>query len=285
MKWLIRLLLFIMVLPLLLVLLWYIGVPEEYITDKIEKAVSLKELSISSRPVDVVLKISGFRKKLFFGFYIKELELFRENTSSDKVLLSVYHLTGRLRLDRLLIGKLEIETNGFVTPSKKGEIELCILADKEGYKMEFEAEDVQLGRLPILRVIGLKGEGVADIEGVLSVGRDRKSDAIVLLQIKDMRLSDIIQQNLYIPLSLFRELKGVLQIHDRGVEVTSLSMKGKNIYSRLKGSIQRSVFRGRLEIMPEEDFPKIGLYPLKRYKISESYYVIPLNIDLSNRIN
>ncbi len=284
MKWLIRLLFFIMVLPLLLVLLWYVGVPEEYITDKIEKAASLKELSIGGRPVDVALKVSGFRKKLLFGFYIKELEFFRENTSSDKVLLSVYHLTGRLRLDRLLIGKLEIETNGFVTPSREGELELHLLADKEGYKMEFEAEDVQLGSLPLLNFIGLEGEGVADVEGVLSVGKDRQPDAIVLLQIKDMRLADIIQQNLYIPLSLFRELKGVLQIHDRGVEVTSLSMKGKDIYSRLKGSIQGSVFRGRLEIMPEEDFPKIGLYPLKRYKISEGYYVIPLNIDLSNKV-
>jgi hypothetical protein len=267
-----------------LILIWYIGIPDEYIIHRIERAALLKNISFGDKPVNLNLKVSGFKKRILFGFYIRELSLSGENTYSENTLLSLYSLTGRVRIDRLIIGKLELEAAGFMTPEKEGKLELHLLAEEGGYKVEFEADDVQLENLSLLKYIGLEGEGVAYAEGVLSTRRGRQPEGMVILNIKDMKLSDISQQNLYIPLSLFRELKGALRVEGRSIKITSLTMKGRNIYSRLKGNIQGRIFTGRLEIMPEKEFPRIALYPIEKYKVSEGYYIIPLSIDLSKTI-
>ncbi len=268
MRWTLRCLLALLGLGVVLVLVWYLAVPGEFVEDRIE---GLLEATLLNTPIGGVdVEVEGVRKTPLFGLRIESITV-----SGKRPLITLYRLQGGIQLQKLLAGRVEAVIKGEL---EEGSPVLLTLRMGGGKSVYVEVPEAGVEDLPILQEAGLKGEGVFSLRGLFRLRRTLEGTAV--LKGRDLKLSDISMKGGYIPLGLFHTLRGALRINSGVVEVTSLGLEGDRVYSRIKGVLRGGRFIGQMEVFPEPGFSKLLLAPLERYRVSDYHYRIPLDFNL-----
>jgi len=263
----------IVLLGLLTIGVWYVGIPDQYVKETIERVLVFGGVSpLKERRLNVSLE--GFGKDPLFGFHVKRAVIRRGETE----VFSIVDLRGRIDILSLLRMTPGFNLRGDVAG---GWLALRVTRSGGGMQLSFKLKGAQVEKLEAVRVLkALKGSGVLDVKGIFDIpvrANDLKGvSGEVLLSIKNMKFRDVFSGSIYLPLSLFSRMRASIRMKGGELGIEALSMEGKDIYSRLKGAFRGLVFKGALEVMPGPGFPEGMLTVIQRYRESPGYYRIPL---------
>lgn len=252
----------IVVLSVFIAGLWFVALPEDRMIDLIESSLKKDHL---------YLKTEGFKKGLFYNFSAETILLEKNdiNRNSEAALLTLYNVNGRVEF--MSFFKLNPE---FSFDCRIGN---GVAAGKVGltgkHSLMIRGDNIRINGIPFLESIGLYGDGI--LSGSYSV-QDRKGE--IRLSLSDAKLKSTYLGGVFLPLDLFNDIKGVLTINDETVEVQSLTMSGKGVYGRVRGSIKTNRMDMTLELMTDSSdaTTALPLAMLEMYKAAPGYYVIPL---------
>ena len=250
--------------------LWvvWLAIPESLISGYITE-------SLEGR--DIEIRLIGFKKGIFYTLKAEQGLLFYpgpEITSSSssqeiKPTITIQDINVTPDLHSLLELTPRLNFSGQIN---HGTINGTITEEQREMALHIDGENIQINGLPVIDKIGVYGDGNL----MFNFQRKHRKGEITF-SIDDAMLKGTLTGIGFLPLHLFRNVKGLLTIEDASIAVNSLTMEGKGIYVRIKGIIEKNNFDGNIEIMVDSAF---DLYPtlrklLARYRVSEGYYLIP----------
>jgi type II secretion system protein N len=242
--------------PLLFWMLWLVF-PESSIQTIIED-------SVADSPF--LLEAHGLSKGFFYTMSIDELLL--KNRGRELGELKDIH--GRIDPLFLPLLQLRMSLKGSVS---RGNVSGTLNFTRNGTSGELEFGNVEFGEVSLLQFVGIKGKGAVSGRVTLNAGGGHaefvSNDAVF----EQAEFSGV-----RVPLNIFHRVTGALDVHGNTVEIASLSLQGKDIHARLKGSIRDTVMDISMELMPGKSYTEnpFVLAGLESFKISPGYYMIPL---------
>jgi type II secretion system protein N len=263
------------VLVILTIGFWSIGIPDKWLSKKIESLLHIPSaFGIDDKSIDVSASLKGFRKTPLFGFSANEMTIVR---GSHDDFLKVHDITGRIDPFSLIRLTVNLSFEGTLSGGRiKGNVQL----GRKGIDLDIDLSSVNIEAIDIVKkTSSLKGTGKLNLKGVFTMKNTRKQSDIhghILFDINDLNFRDLSMETYYVPMSYFNQMKGALRVSGQTLKIEAISMEGNKIYSRMKGTITGTVLRGTLEIMPDPDFPETLLMVIQRFRHSPGYYVIPL---------
>jgi type II secretion system protein N len=226
---------------------------------------------------NIEIKLIGFKKGIFYTLRAEQgLILYSgaDITSSSasqeiKPILVIQDINVTPNLHSLL--ELTPQLN-FTGQINHGTINGIITEEQRGMVLHIVGDNIQINGLPIIEKMGVHGDGTLTFN---FQRKHRKGE--ITFSIDNAMLKGTLTGIGTLPLHVFRNVKGLLTIGDNTIAVNSLTMEGKGVYARIKGTIKERNFDGNVEVMMDSSF---DLYPLlksllARYKVSEGFYVIP----------
>jgi type II secretion system protein N len=239
--------------PLCIILLWFIAIPESLIKSAIEDGLS------QYGQLDLNVTLQGLKKGMFFTISAESLDLEIDKTPA----LKITDIKSRINPFYLVKKQIAFSVNGKLG---SGDIRGSFILPGKGHLNINKAE---LSSIQYLAYAGFKGSGL--ITADFSVHGDIVD---VVFQIPDSHLKSTM-----IPLLAdeYRIIQGVVTLKENSVQVKSISLEADKGYARLKGNIKNGLMNMNLEIMP--DTGKLEKYEsmlLARYLVSPGYYVIPI---------
>lgn len=241
--------------PIIIILVWYFTIPDDYLRSSLESAVASRSMS------DIDIDITGFRKGLFFTAYADNIDI----SLHKKHLLSVTDLKSSMHpLDALrrkhafsLQGKIG---SGDINGSFNLPDSATLIIDK-----------ADLQAISYLRNFGIEAEGF------LSADLAVRGDTVdILFQVPNAEIKESALGEL-LTMKSFQKIQGALTVTGNTVHITSISLEADKGYARLKGDIKNRFMNMTLEIMPEpgklESFESMLL---ANYLVTPGYYIIPI---------
>lgn len=246
----------IVLLTLFVMGFWYFGLPDHYISSRIEQ--------LDAGPFRIGME--GFRKGLFFNFSADSVVVGNHNAEVWRI----DDFKGRIRPLGLLVGKAEV---GITGESYGGDFSGTMVAQKNERSVEIAFRDIDISRIPNLKSAGLDGKG--RLSGSLLYSNNSGTLEFIL---NNAEMKGFSKDGMYVPLKYFHTVRGAVALSSPGdVRIKSVSLEGKDVYVRLKGEVVNGRADLELEIMPEPSFPDGSLLMLvEKYKISDGYYYIPV---------
>lgn len=247
--------LLIISIPLIILMLWQIALPEDVIKAAIENFIS------GSGRFNIASSIRGIRKGLFFTIYSESLELKIDKTS----VFTLTDITSRINPLYLLKRQLVFSVQGKVG---RGKVEGVLKLPEKG---NFNITAVEISSIPYLKNAGLVGKGI--ISGSINFNKDTVN---VLFEIPDADIYSTTSR-IPLPLSLFKKIQGSLAINGNTVKINSITLEGDKGYARLKGDVSNGFMQLILEFMPSiNKLTSIESTLLSKYQVSPGYYIIPV---------
>ncbi len=241
--------------PVLIILLWFIALPDSVIKDSIEDSIS------NQGRINLSPSLNGLRKGLFFTVYADSLEL----KINKKSALLITDISGRINPLYLFKKQFAFSVKGKMgTGDVEGSFKLPESGNLKINKAEFSA-------IPYLSSMGLQGQGLISADLIL-----KNNIADATFEIPD---SEINSSTLAIPLPIasFRKIQGALQLQGDTIKVTSISLDSDKGYARLKGDVINGNMNLILELMPDSGkLEPAELMLISQYQVSPGYYVIPI---------
>ena len=236
-------------------LLWLIVIPDSLIITLIENAVGDENSAIEVR---------GIKKGLFYNFTADEISLKKKTT----LLVSAHNVRVRINPLYFFLLKLKLSFDGNIADGNiSGNIEL----QKGKNRTEISVTGADINKLPLLGMIGIKGQG--RLSGGL---RLTDSPGDLRFAVDNARFEDAVFSGIQVPLGLFHTAKGAMVIGDN-IEIKSFAFEGRDIYARLKGNIVSNNLDLQLELMPEDSMKADpALLLLNRFRVSGGYYLVPI---------
>lgn len=237
-------------LPALAIAAWMIAVPIESI--EAEASLRLKEQGLA-------MTTRGLQKGLLFSLHAEELTLQRGAT--PVVTLSDISITPRL-LSVLTTPTADISAHmaggtlsGTVTKS-------ALIAELTGAELEALALDR----------VGGKGHLSAAITLAQSGGK-------IEFSVRDAQLRPLQSELGAVPLELFTTLRGAITIRPKELELTALSLEGRDIYAKAAGKPSRGGLDLTIELMPTpSSMPERTLEGMfSQYKSGPGRYALQLH--------
>lgn len=215
---------------------------------------------------NIAIEIQGLKKGYFYTLSIDKATL----RSSRDELFSFNNLRGRIKPFGLMRMRLEASMEG---SAGLGKISGSVILAKKRLRAKLDYADVEIREAPFLQSAGIRGTGT--ISGRLIVTDDKGRVEFVM---KNAAFEPMDFSGVKVPMNLFNEVTGALAIEGNVFEVISVSLTGKDIYARLKGSIKNKVADLRMELMPGASYLENPFFvsQVERYKASPGYYVIPV---------
>lgn len=244
--------------------LWYIAIPDDLIKERIEN-------SFASEGVKI--KTEGLKKGIFYSLTIERIIL---NINPTNTMNSFTISDIEARLDFLSL--LKLRPSIFITASIAGGRlggNFSILNSL----LNLTIEGAELENLRFLNDSGIGGRGIISGTALFYL---KESGGNIRFKILDANLRDITNR-IYIPLSLFKTVRGFIEFSMGVIIIHSLSLEGNGIYGKIRDSrfrIQDMVFLdGSIGLWVNSDFsmPQLIELGLLRYKKSPGYYIIPLD--------
>ncbi len=272
------LILFFIIVLIIPLATWYLGIPLDYIEGRIERAVSERAvLNIGKKRAQVGLDLRGISKHFLPGITVSKAVILL----NGRDILSIEDVDIKLRLLSLLMLRPELSSRGKVAG---GTLESVILLKDGAIRIRFRINSLRTGELPKRYPLSLlKGSGLLNIRGGLRYPLKQGKgipEGEFIFKVQEMKFADIVRGQNYIPLSLFDEMSGTLKFTGSVLELGAVNLRGKGIYSRLKGKFGDGLFSGELEVMPGKDYSQALLIPIRRYRVTEGYYRIPVSVAL-----
>lgn len=241
--------------------LWHIVIPDDLIKKRMEDFFRAKGIN---------LKTEDLRKGIFYNVTIDRIIL---NKIQDTHLLTISNIEARL--DFLSLFKLRpliIITASFAGGRLIGDFSIL------NSLFNLTIERAELEDMGFLNDKGIIGRGIISGTALFYL---RESKGNIRFRILDADLKDITDR-IYLPLSLFKTVRGFIEFNKEIIIIHSLSLEGNGIYAKIQDSkfkIQNMIFLdGSMEVMVNSDFsmPQIVDLGLLRYRRSPGYYIIPL---------
>lgn len=241
--------------PVLIILIWLIALPDSLIKTAIEDSIS------SHRKPNINASIKGLRKGIFFTVYADSLDLKIDRTTA----LRITDISSRINPLYLLKKQFAFSIKGKIGT---GDIEgFFKLPDKGSLKID----RAEINAIPYLASAGLEGNGLISADLNLT---DNIID--VIFKIPDADIQGL-AMGMPLPISSFRKIQGALSVKENTITITSISLEGDRGYARLKGNITNGFMNLVLELMPSAGkLNSIESTLMSRYRISPGYYVISI---------
>jgi len=250
----------VLVVVLLAMGIWFYAIPDDYVVHQIEQ--------LNLHPLQV--EINGFSKGLFFSFRADNLTV--RNSGADVVGIS--DIRGKIHPLKLIAGRVVMEISG---AAYGGTVKSILRLSKGNASAEVKISGVDIGSIATVRDLGLKGGGT--LSGTLFF---KNNSGTLQCLVNNASFSGFNSGGIFVPMNYFSTVRCAVDIISPGnFSVKSVSLEGKGIFARVKGSIRNRYADLNVEIMPEADFKDSSiLMLLNQYKVSEGYYLIPLKTRL-----
>jgi type II secretion system protein N len=218
---------------------------------------------------DLHVEVTDLKKGLFFDFKSAHMTL----KKSDRALISIDDVTGRINPLKLLSGKPPLDFRGNVGGGR--------IDGEAGFLKRSSAnirvDKANIEEIPFFALSGLEGNGTLSGEFRLA-----KGTGDIKFVVKDAHLKNGSFGGVSVPLDVFRDAKGAMSIEGPTVKIVSFSLEGEGIYARIKGNIVGKRLDVTLELMPERSFKEALIFSaLENYRVSPGYFVIPITKTLS----
>ncbi|OGW36713.1 MAG: type II secretion system protein GspN [Nitrospirae bacterium RBG_13_39_12] len=211
-------------------------------------------------------EMEGIRKGLFYSFSADSLKL----NSSGNEQVSINGIHACINPLAMILFRMDVSFQGSI-----GGGDISGRINRRGNKMQIEInfENANIGEIAFFRIAGIQGTGNVSGEFSLIDGNGH-----VEFFTTDASFEPAIFSGVTVPLNYFHSVKGAMDIKGNIINVVSVAFEGKDIYSRMTGSIKDKVADLNMEIMPGKAFVENPLFNslMEKYKISPGYYVIPL---------
>lgn len=222
------------------------------------------------------LRAARFGKTFPLGVQARELEL----SDGRGLLIKAAKVTFRLRLLPLLTGKVVLGCDAVIGAGRvSGEYGI-----RDG-AVRIEIVNIRLEELPLIQTI--TGAGV---KGTLAVhgsfrGKGKGVTGNVQLEVKGANVAGVKISGVSLPDADYPAVQGVLRAGSGMITLTSFTLEGAGIYSRIKGDMPLTGPLGSdplnltIELMPKPDFlekQKFVFLLLAKYLTSPGHYEIPL---------
>jgi len=221
--------------------------------------------------------LSGVKKGFFYTLHIERITITRASSNSisdvlhsQTVICTVQDTTvspdglSLLKLSPLfyISGKI----NGGAIHGTYGGV-------SQGMYGHFSGKDIQPDGLPILEYMGIHGSG--NLAFNLHWQNDKGE---MTFSIDDADLRGEFGGIRFVPLNLFNRIKGALALSDT-TTLNPISLEGKGIYVRVKGTIRKQSLDGTMEVMMDSSLDQYALFQaiLRPYEISPGNYLIPIH--------
>ena len=229
---------------------------------------AIVEDSVTEGPLGIEVK--GLKKGLFYTMEIDTLTLkYRQNE-----FVSFDNIYGRVNPLALLLRRLDLSFRGHIGD---GNISGHITFTKSRINGGIHFLKISLGDLQFLKRAGVSGTGTLDGSFIL---KDNTGHLDFIT--KDVNFEQADFSGVRVPLNFFHSVSGALDIQDNTVHIAAISLEGKDMYARLKGTIRNAVMDMTMEFMPGKSYAEnpLVLAGLEPYKVSPGYYTIPVKGDL-----
>lgn len=242
--------------------LWFIAIPDGLIVDVIENSLSGDYLYLRTEEV---------KKGLFYNFSAARVLLMKKGAegSPDSPLLVFDEVKGGFKFLSLFTLSPEL---GFEGRMNEGEVRGMVrLTGKD--TLMITGGNIPINGIPLFEPLGIKGDGI--LSGSFLV---RNNAGDLKFSVSDARLDRAYLGGVFLPLDLFREMKGAASLYSDSAEIRSFAMSGAGIYARVKGNIRQTGMNLSLELMTDSSFSAEPLLELvlEKHRVSPGYYVIPL---------
>jgi len=230
---------------------------------------SIIESSITNKKVN--LEIRGIQKGLFFNFRIDSLVL--KGFGGDMATLKNIH--ARINPLGLAGLNLKLTIDGGVGP---GDMNGYVTSSVNNMQAGFVFKNADISDIPLFKRAGIQGRG--SVSGSFFLSGEKWHYEFVT---RNSNFEPVYFSGIKVPLNFFHTIAGSLDVKGNTMDVTSISLEGKDIYARLKGAIKDNMMDLEMEIMPGKSFLEnpFFLAELEKYKVSPGYYVIPARGNIS----
>jgi len=214
----------------------------------------------------ISMEFDGLRKGFFYDLSADKIIL----KSSARELVSFDNVHGWVNPLELAGLGVKLSVNGTLA---SGPFSGDAVMGRRGLQMNLVFTGADMRRIPLLNRAGIRGTGV--VSGKCAITGDTGR---IEFAVKDAKFEQLDLSGLKVPMDLFHDVTGAFLVEKDVVEVASVSLEGRDIYARLKGSIRDRVADLQMELMPGKSFVEnpFVLTQLDRYKVSPGYYVIPI---------
>jgi len=258
---------------LLFLVLTVCFIPDRLIRDSVVRVL---------RQEGYTLRAARIGKAFPLGVQARDMEL----SDSRGPLLKVGKVKLQLRLLPLLTGNLVVGGNAVIGNGRvSGEYGLRSGA------VRFDVSAIRLEELPFIRT--LTGAGV---KGTLAGhgsfrGTGKGVAGNMQLEVKGANVSGLKIGGVPLPDADYPEVQGVLRAGSGSITITSFTLEGEGIYSRIKGDMPLVAPLGSaplnltIELMPKPEFlekQKFVFLMLAKYLRTPGHYEIPLRGTLSS---
>jgi type II secretion system protein N len=228
------------------------------------------------------LQAARFGKAFPLGVQARGLEI----TGSDGLLVKAEKVNLQLRLFPLLTGKVVFGCDAVIGNGRiSGEYGI-----RDGVS-RIEIANLRLEDLPLIRT--LTGAGV---KGTLTVhgsfrGKGKGVTGDLKLEVKGANVAGLKISGVSLPDADYPEVQGVLRAGSGSITLTSFTLEGEGIYSRIKGDLPLVEPLGAaplnltIELMPKPEFlekQKFVFLLLAKYLTTPGHYEIPLRGTLAS---
>lgn len=258
-------------------LVWYLGIPDSYIRSVVDRRVSegLKDsdINIKGQTYRIEAEIEDIHKSLLPGLRIGALKVIASAQEDRINLLTLKSIILKPSFMEFIAGHPGgrfyglIGSEGFL----KGEAKL-----KKNEKYLFMVIEVPLKDIEATELLPFKVEGY--LAGEVLIEND---DVRVRFRIDPFQAGPLVKENLYLPLDLFKRVRGLIELKGGSLHIRSLALEGEKVYGSFSGQFNGKRLKGQFKVIPEEGFPEGLLFALKRYQKTPGLYVIPVNQGLN----
>ncbi|MBI5237539.1 MAG: type II secretion system protein GspN [Deltaproteobacteria bacterium] len=242
-------------------LVWTVAVPSDYIEGKIKGL-------FAGAPF--TLGFEGFEKGLCCAIKARKLYVHARGGLAGKTLLLALEdikagpdLSGFLSLRPAVYFNAAF-SGGRVTGSYD-------ISARTGV---FKGKGIGIEGMDLLKRAGLNGSGM------LSLNVDLKDDkASARFSVEGARFKAMVHRGVYIPLNMFKSVKGAVEVSGGLVTMRSISLEGNGIYARITGKVRGGQAEMNIELNADasSDTGRLLSAGLERYKKAPGVYVIPFS--------
>jgi len=261
-------LLLLISIPVFILLLWLVALPDSIIKTTIEDFIS------NNAGHNITASINGLKKGVFFTLYADNFELKKEKTTLNEpsAILRITDISAKINPLYLLKKQLAFSVRAKMgTGDIEGSFKLPVGTTRFREGSSLKIERAEINAIPHLQAVGFKGSGL------ISANLNLKNNIVdITFETSNAEINNL-ARGLPLPLNSFQAIQGALQFEGNTIKVTSISLEGDKGYARLKGDINNGVMNLTLELMPLTDKLKpVEMMLISRYQISPGYYVVPI---------
>ena len=258
---------------LLFLVLTVCFIPDRLIRDGIVRSLQQEGYTVSAERIG---------KAFPLGVQARDLEI----SDSRGLLLKAAKVRVRLSLLPLLTGKVVLGCDAVIG---KGEV-----SGEYGIRdgaVRIDVSAIRLEELPLIRTItGAVVNGTLAAHGSFR-GKGKAATGNLQLEVKGANVAGLKVSGLPLPDADYPEIQGVLRAGSGTITLTSFTLEGEGIYSRITGNMPLTVPLGAaplnltIELMPKPEFlekQKFVFLLLAKYITTPGHYEIPLRGTLSS---